>query len=108
MGPPRDFVDVFALSWRLTKAELLDRAAEIDVEFSRSVFADMLDSLARYSDAALPSATSTSASCGSSSVPGRPNCARTNHAPNGPGTRTGHSHATMTGSAHVCTTAMTP
>lgn len=65
-----DFVDVFALSRRFSKAEFFDRAADIDLEFSRSVFADMLDSLARYSDAALALGAVDIGRCGSSSCLG--------------------------------------
>lgn len=46
----RDFIDVFTLGRRFAKAELLERAAETDPGFDTEVFADMIDSLARYSD----------------------------------------------------------
>jgi hypothetical protein len=39
----RDFVDVFMLSRRFSKAELLQLAAEVDTGFDRAVFADMID-----------------------------------------------------------------
>lgn len=46
----RDFVDVYALSRRFTKTELLDLAREVDRGFDTRVFVDMLRYLARYSD----------------------------------------------------------
>ena len=46
----RDFVDVFALSHRFSKAELLDLAQEVDSGFEIRVFVQMIDSLARYRD----------------------------------------------------------
>ena len=46
----RDFLDVYALASRFTKAELLARAAEIDAGFNPGAFADMLDYLDRYRD----------------------------------------------------------
>jgi hypothetical protein len=46
----RDFVDVYALSRRFTKTELLDLAREVDRGFDTRVFIDMLKHLARYSD----------------------------------------------------------
>jgi hypothetical protein len=49
----RDFLDVFALSQRFRTSELLDQAQAVDAGFDRRVFADMLDSFARYRDADL-------------------------------------------------------
>jgi hypothetical protein len=49
----RDFVDVFMLSERFSKTELLDRAAEIDAGFDPDVLAGMINHLDRYSDADL-------------------------------------------------------
>jgi predicted nucleotidyltransferase component of viral defense system len=46
----RDFVDVFMLSSRFSKAEMLTRAAEVDSGFDHAVFADMIANLNRYSD----------------------------------------------------------
>jgi hypothetical protein len=49
----RDFVDVYALSRTFSKQILLERAAEIDLGFDRSILADMMESVARYADADL-------------------------------------------------------
>lgn len=49
----RDFLDVFALASRFSKAEQLARAAEIDAGFEEHAFAGMLAFLDRYRDAAL-------------------------------------------------------
>jgi hypothetical protein len=38
----RDFVDVFMLSSRFPKTEMLTRAAEVDTGFDHAVFADMI------------------------------------------------------------------
>jgi hypothetical protein len=46
----RDFVDVFALSRRFSKTELLELAREIDAGFDVGVFVDMIGLLTRYSD----------------------------------------------------------
>jgi hypothetical protein len=46
----RDFVDIFMLSSRFAKAEMLTRAAEVDSGFDHTVFADMIANLDRYSD----------------------------------------------------------
>ena len=50
----RDFADVFALARRYDKDLLLERAAEVDHGFNYGVFADMLSSLARFTDDELP------------------------------------------------------
>ena len=44
----RDFVDVYALSRRFTKTQLLELAREVDCGFDVPVFVDMLRHLARY------------------------------------------------------------
>jgi len=44
----RDFVDVYALSRRFTKTQLLELAREVDGGFDVPVFVDMLRHLARY------------------------------------------------------------
>lgn len=49
----RDFADVHALLERYTKDELLSLAREIDDGFDDQVFAEMLESIARYPDAVL-------------------------------------------------------
>ncbi|MFP5487618.1 MAG: nucleotidyl transferase AbiEii/AbiGii toxin family protein, partial [Acidimicrobiia bacterium] len=46
----RDFADVHALLERYTKDELLSLAREIDDGFDDQVFAEMLESIARYPD----------------------------------------------------------
>lgn len=46
----RDFVDVYALSRRFTKRELLALARDVDRGFEIGVFAEMLKHLARYTD----------------------------------------------------------
>jgi hypothetical protein len=46
----RDFVDVYALSRRFSKTELLDLAREVDNGFDVGVFIDMLRQLGRYAD----------------------------------------------------------
>ena len=46
----RDFVDVYALSRRFSKTELLDLAREVDSGFDARVFLDMLRQLGRYGD----------------------------------------------------------
>ncbi|MCW2540009.1 MAG: hypothetical protein JWN95_1734 [Frankiales bacterium] len=46
----RDFVDVFALSRRFSKSELLELAREVDAGFEVGVFVEMIDLLSRYSD----------------------------------------------------------
>ncbi|MGH3766603.1 MAG: nucleotidyl transferase AbiEii/AbiGii toxin family protein [Pseudonocardiaceae bacterium] len=50
----RDFADVFILAQRYTKLLLLTRAAEIDGGFDLAIFADMLDTLSRFTDAEIP------------------------------------------------------
>lgn len=50
----RDFADVHVLAQRYTKPLLLTRAAEVDGGFDRAVFADMLDTLSRFTDAEIP------------------------------------------------------
>jgi hypothetical protein len=47
---PRDFVDVFMLSQRFERDELLRLAAEIDAGFDLPVFAVMIAHIDRYSD----------------------------------------------------------
>jgi hypothetical protein len=46
----RDFVDVFTLSRRFSKAELLALAREVDTGFEVAVFVEMIGLLPRYSD----------------------------------------------------------
>ena len=48
-----DFVDVYALNRTFTKQVLLEHAAEVDAGFDLTVFAEMLDHLARYANADL-------------------------------------------------------
>lgn len=50
----RDFADVFELSSHFSKEDLLAEASEVDRGFDRRIFAEMLRSLARFSDADLP------------------------------------------------------
>jgi len=50
----RDFVDVYALVKRYGKTLLLERAPEVDLGFDHGVFAQMLDTLARFGDSELP------------------------------------------------------
>jgi len=50
----RDFADVFELSQHFSKNDLLEEASEVDRGFDRHLFAQMLRSLARFSDADLP------------------------------------------------------
>jgi len=50
----RDFADVFELSQHFSKEDLLAEASEVDRGFDRQIFAEMLRSLARFSDADLP------------------------------------------------------
>jgi predicted nucleotidyltransferase component of viral defense system len=53
----RDFADVYALSKRYPKELLLARAADVDRGFDRAVFHDMIGTLARFPDEAIPMAT---------------------------------------------------
>jgi Nucleotidyl transferase AbiEii toxin, Type IV TA system len=46
----RDFVDVFALSRRFSKTELLELAREVDAGFEIGVFVEMIGLLSRYRD----------------------------------------------------------
>ncbi len=50
----RDFTDVHALAARYGTVRLLELAASVDRGFDESVFADMLDSLARFTDDEIP------------------------------------------------------
>ena len=50
----RDFANVYELLRQFPKATLLERAAEIDAGFDRSVLAQMLLSLTRFTDDELP------------------------------------------------------
>jgi hypothetical protein len=50
----RDFADVYILAQRYTKPLLLTRAAEVDSGFDLTIFADMLDTLSRFTDAEIP------------------------------------------------------
>jgi hypothetical protein len=50
----RDFADVYTLAQRYTKPLLLARAAEIDGGFDLTIFADMLDTLSRFTDVDIP------------------------------------------------------
>jgi hypothetical protein len=49
-GRAPGFVDVYALSRRFSKTELLDLAREVDSGFDMRVFLDMLRQLGRYGD----------------------------------------------------------
>ena len=51
---PRDFVDVFVLSQRFGKENLLSWAREVDAGFSLPVFVDMIRSIRRFKDERLP------------------------------------------------------
>lgn len=46
----RDFVDLHAVSAVVDRDEVLELAAEVDPGFDRTVFAQMLDTLARFTD----------------------------------------------------------
>lgn len=50
----RDFADVYILAQRYSKPLLLARAAEVDGGFDLAVFADMLDTLSRFTDTEIP------------------------------------------------------
>lgn len=50
----RDFADVYALSQRFETERLLALAAEADAGFVVAVFADMLESVARFTDDEIP------------------------------------------------------
>jgi Nucleotidyl transferase AbiEii toxin, Type IV TA system len=50
----RDFADVYILAQRYTKPLLLTRATEIDGGFDLTIFADMLNTLSRFTDADIP------------------------------------------------------
>ncbi|MGH8966988.1 MAG: nucleotidyl transferase AbiEii/AbiGii toxin family protein [Actinomycetes bacterium] len=50
----RDFADVYSLAQRYTKLLLLTRDAEVDGGFDLAIFADMLDTLSRFTDAEIP------------------------------------------------------
>ncbi len=50
----RDFADVFELAQRVSKDDLLEQAAQVDLGFDRPIFAQMLRSLARFRDQDLP------------------------------------------------------
>lgn len=50
----RDFADVFALAHRYEPDLLLRRAAEVDLGFDLEIFASMLGTLDRFTDADLP------------------------------------------------------
>jgi hypothetical protein len=50
----RDFVDVYLLARHFSTELLLTRAFEIDAGFDRAIFAEMLGSLSRFSDADIP------------------------------------------------------
>jgi hypothetical protein len=50
----RDFADVHALAARYGTVRLLELAAAVDRGFDEQVFADMLDSLARFTDEEIP------------------------------------------------------
>jgi len=50
----RDFADIFELSEHFSKDDLLDQAALVDPGFEERIFAQMLRSLARFSDQDLP------------------------------------------------------
>jgi hypothetical protein len=50
----RDFADCYVLASRFGKAELLERAADIDPGFERQIFAQMLRTLRRFTDNEIP------------------------------------------------------
>lgn len=50
----RDFTDVYALVQRYGKELLIARAAEVDMGFDTTVFAQMLGTLSRFDDSELP------------------------------------------------------
>jgi hypothetical protein len=50
----RDFADVRALALRYGTDRLLELAATVDQGFEKLLFADMLDSLARFTDEEIP------------------------------------------------------
>ncbi len=52
----RDFADVHALAARYGTQRLLELAAAVDAGFDVGVFAEMLDSLARFTDDEIPTA----------------------------------------------------
>lgn len=52
----RDFADVHALAARYGTEGLLELAAVVDAGFDVAIFADMLDSLARFTDDEIPAA----------------------------------------------------
>ncbi len=49
----RDFVDIYRLAQRFSADLLLARAAEVDAGFDSAIFADMLTTLSRFTDADL-------------------------------------------------------
>lgn len=77
----RDFLDVYELASRFSKAELLARAADIDAGFDQRAFAAMLDHLNRYHDADLGLGGVDITGLAASSAPGPPNCVTTRHDP---------------------------
>jgi hypothetical protein len=50
----RDFADVYILAQRYPKSLLLARAADVDGGFDLAIFADMLDTLSRFTDTEIP------------------------------------------------------
>lgn len=50
----RDFTDVYALTRRFSKAQLLTQARLVDLGFDTKVFSQMLATLSRFTDADLP------------------------------------------------------
>lgn len=50
----RDFADCYVLADRFGKAELLERAADIDAGFDPQIFAQMLRTLRRFADTEIP------------------------------------------------------
>lgn len=47
---PRDFADVYVLAQHFGRAELLARAADVDLGFNWGVLADMIRGIARFAD----------------------------------------------------------
>jgi hypothetical protein len=50
----RDFADIYVLAARYGHERLLELASTVDAGFDRAIFADMLDSLARFDDDEIP------------------------------------------------------
>lgn len=70
----RDFADVFMLSRRFSKAELLQLAAEVDAGFDHAVFAGMIVASVATATSTWPSAEPMCHGCARSSLPGWRSC----------------------------------